>query len=185
MIFRRVRRRGVVCMGPTVTQRTRGPARGILCARQSGRDWRGVSQEEIPCPTPSPAGPGRGFCGVGCHYGASGACGGSGGQRGGAIPVPPEADYGACGAGYEGNPVRGRGLRLRAMQRAETFELSANTPIRAFTAGCGVTSYPASAKGAGGGREGDCATNSEEILESTSSTPIEPNREIADALCFK
>lgn len=79
-------------MGPTVTQRTRGPARGILCARQSGRDWRGVSQEEIPCPTPSPAGPGRGFCGVGCHYGASGACGGSGGQRGEGDSGAPEAD---------------------------------------------------------------------------------------------
>lgn len=54
MIFRRVRRRGVVCMGPTVTQRTRDPARGILCARQSGRDWRGVSARKIPVPDAEP-----------------------------------------------------------------------------------------------------------------------------------
>lgn len=41
-------------MGPTVTQRTRGPARGILCARRSGRDWRGVPARKIPVPDAEP-----------------------------------------------------------------------------------------------------------------------------------
>ena len=145
----------------------------------------GFRPEKFPCPAPSPAGPGRGFCGVGCHYVASGVCGGSGGQRGGAIPEPRRRITRACGAGYECNPVRGRRLRLRAPQRAETLGLPANTPIRAVTRSCGGTSCAASSKGAGGSRRGDCATNSEEILESSNLTPIEPNREIADALCFK
>ena len=172
-------------MGPTVTQRTRGPARGILCARRSGRDWRGVSARKIPVPGAEP-----------CAARGARSRGGVRLQSFGHLrrlwraawtgdSGAPKADYEACRARCVGNLMRRRELRPRTSQRAETLTFTANTPIRAVTRSCGGTGYPASSKGAGGSRRGDCATNSEEILESTSSTPIEPNRKIADALSFK